>query len=392
MYKAPVLRIIFFTHYTLLYGANKSLINLIESFYTKGFKNVLVVTPVKGDLNKILDDKGIPNCIIPFKNETYFNGQKTSYIKRVMKFLYNWFIVINYRKKLNVTPHTIIHSNTSATLIGAYFSWLLKIPHIWHVREFGKEDYNINYNFGYKYFQFWLNKSFGAIAISQTIFDKRLSASLAKIKKVIYNGIIFLSDLNAQINTNKKSSKVNNIITFGIIGFISKEKGQEEAINALALLKQRFSNVRLLIAGEGGEEFMHFLKAKIIELKIENRVSFIGYISEPSLFYKEINCLLVCSKFEALGRVTIESMSYGVPVIGYNNAGTSEIITHGVNGFLYKSGARDLAGIMSIIIEQPLLLAGIIKMGYKTVENKFTIEQYGNSVMNLYNHIIKLHK
>jgi glycosyltransferase involved in cell wall biosynthesis len=51
----------------------------------------------------------------------------------------------------------------------------------------------------------------------------------------------------------------------------------------------------------------------------------------------------MCSKNEALGRVTIEAMSRGTPVIGFDNAGTSEIIKHAYNGFLYKEGASELS-------------------------------------------------
>jgi glycosyltransferase involved in cell wall biosynthesis len=380
-------RIIFITHYTELYGANRSLLNLIEGLYKIGITNITVLTPVRGKINKELELKKIRNLVIPFKNETHYANKKNNALKEFAKLFYNWYVVLNYSRKLKITGKTIIHTNASVTFIGAYFSYWLKLPHIWHIREFGMEDYNIKYNYGYKYFQYWLNKANAVIAISKAIYDKRIEACTAAIKKTIYNGVIFSNDLQTLINSHRQRAASSNT-TFGIIGVISKEKGQEEAIEAFAMLQKKYENILLIIAGEGDEQYVNSLKVKVADNNLQQQVTFPGFIKDTVVFYQSIDCLLMCSKNEALGRVTIEAMSKGVPVIGFDNAGTSEIIKDGVNGFLYKNGAAELAEKITSIIHGKNILPGITKNGFETVKQNFTIEKYAERVTEVYQRII----
>ena len=378
--------IIFITHYTELYGANRSLLNLIEGLLVIGITNIMVLTPVQGKINEELEKRKICSLIIPFKNEIHYKNQKNNPLKEFVKFFYNWYVVLRYSKKLNITGKTIIHTNASVTFIGAYFSYWLKVPHVWHIREFGMDDYKIKYNYGYKYFQYWLNKANAVIAISKSIYSERVKDSTATIKEIIYNGVIFSEDLNAHIN-NKTNKLENNTITFGIIGVISKEKGQEEAIDAFINLQKKFQNVTLIIAGKGDAQYVNSLKEKVADNNLEQQIKFTGFIEETTNFYNAIDCLLMCSKNEALGRVTIEAMSRETPVIGFDNAGTSEIIKHAYNGFLYKEGASELSEIMSMIIQNKNILPGIINNAFETVQQNFTVEKYAREVSKVYQRI-----
>jgi glycosyltransferase involved in cell wall biosynthesis len=379
--------IIFITHYTELYGANRSLLNLIEGLSLIGIHNITVLTPVKGEINKELEKKKIRNFVIPFKNETHYTNQENNPLKEFLKFFYNWYIVLRYSRKLNVNRKTIIHTNASVTFIGAYFSYWLKVSHVWHIREFGMEDYKIKYNYGYKYFQYWLNKANAVIAISKAIYNKRVENCTAAIKETIYNGVIFSKDLQHQINIQTNKPAINTI-TFGIIGVISSGKGQEEAIDAFIILQKKFKNLSLIIAGEGDEQYVNSLKIKIANNNLEQQIKFVGFIEETTNFYNAIGCLLMCSKNEALGRVTIEAMSKGVPVIGFDNAGTSEIIKDGVNGFLYRNGVAELTEKITSIIQGKNILPGITKNGFETVKQNFTIEKYAERVTEVYQRII----
>ncbi len=47
---------------------------------------------------------------------------------------------------------------------------------------------------------------------------------------------------------------------------------------------------------------------------------------------------LMCSHSEAFGRVTVEAIKFGLPVIGANSDGTRELIREGWNGLLYPRG------------------------------------------------------
>jgi glycosyltransferase involved in cell wall biosynthesis len=99
-----------------------------------------------------------------------------------------------------------------------------------------------------------------------------------------------------------------------------------------------------LIVGEVvGEGKIDQLKALAHDLGVADRVEFWGYIDDPYKAYLASDAVLMCSKNEAMGRVTVEAMSACRPVIGYDQAGTSEIIEHGRTGLLYRGGPEALA-------------------------------------------------
>src|SRR5438105_8614376 len=62
----PSLRVAFITHYTELYGANLSLLNLIDGLGRYGVRPH-VICPDRGDLLPALDRRGVPAAVIPFE-------------------------------------------------------------------------------------------------------------------------------------------------------------------------------------------------------------------------------------------------------------------------------------------------------------------------------------
>ncbi|MEP6844367.1 MAG: glycosyltransferase family 4 protein [Panacibacter sp.] len=378
-------KIIYITHYADLYGANRSLINLVEGLVNIGVKNILVILPAEGKICELLKKIGIEYRLIPFVNETYYAGEKPLLIKKIAKFFYNWYIVFRYSGSLKKEGKPIIHSNSSATLIGAYFSMWLSAPHVWHIREFGSDDYNLNYNFGYDFFNKWLNKAQAVIAVSKAVYEKRVKYCTAPKKKVIYNAALFSNQLSheKQGNSNSKDREDGKII-FGIIGLINEEKNQEEAIDAFKLFCHKNKNGKLLIAGNGTSEYIITLQEKVGQYALDDKIKFTGFIENTNEFYNKIDCLLICSKHEAFGRVTIEAMGTGIPVIGYNNAGTSEIIKHGYNGLFYINGAIDLSEHMLMFAANKELRKIMGQNAEKTVLQNFTIEVYTKAVYNIY--------
>ena len=60
------MKIVFFTHYSELYGANKSLINLIEGLISLYTIQPLVVIPKEGAISLVLKEKNIPYIVVKF--------------------------------------------------------------------------------------------------------------------------------------------------------------------------------------------------------------------------------------------------------------------------------------------------------------------------------------
>ena len=119
----------------------------------------------------------------------------------------------------------------------------------------------------------------------------------------------------------------------------------------------------------------------------EKLIFYLGYIQNIDAIMSGASAFLMCSKNEALGRVTIEAMFSGCPVIGRNSGGTKELIKHGVNGFLYKDideGSKYLKNL----IEHPERTKQIVAEGRTFAINNFSEEVYGKKIIDIYTHLI----
>jgi glycosyltransferase involved in cell wall biosynthesis len=67
-------------------------------------------------------------------------------------------------------------------------------------------------------------------------------------------------------------------------------------------------------------------------------VRFTPFTPDPLARLGDADVALMCSSSEAFGRVTVEAMKLGRPVIGADAAGTAELVRDGWNGLLYPAG------------------------------------------------------
>lgn len=181
-----------------------------------------------------------------------------------------------------------------------------------------------------------LNSVSKAVAVSNKT-KNNININQQEKVKVIYN---FLEKtLDAQVKDNER-----NRIT--IAGSIQPIKGQKDAIESLAQLPERFT---LNIVGRivNHNYYEHLLKI-IKKYNLEERVFFVGSKNEFLEYLNDnTDFILMPSKTESFGRVAMEGMSLGIPVIAYRVGGLPEVIADGNTGMLLDYG--DVKGLASAI-------------------------------------------
>lgn len=137
------------------------------------------------------------------------------------------------------------------------------------------------------------------------------------------------SSARAHFNVPKKG------FVFGIIGRITRMKGQLETLKAFANLAALRSDVYLLIVGEPtideleSKAYYHEIVEVIENHQLHKQVVLHGFSSESERFYKAIDVCIMASHSETYGYVTLESMCSGTPVIGADAGGTPELMAIG---------------------------------------------------------------
>ena len=120
--------------------------------------------------------------------------------------------------------------------------------------------------------------------------------------------------------------------------------------------------------------------SRVAALGIGDKVQFKGFVNSHEDIYGKIDFLLMFSKSEGFGRVTIESALKGVPVIGYDNAGTSELIDHKKTGCLFKDFDSFLDCVNFIMIADNYKL--VREKSFLNANKNFNTMKYCESVYN----------
>lgn len=142
-----------------------------------------------------------------------------------------------------------------------------------------------------------------------------------------------------------------NRLLFGLIGRFDVQKGQLLLLEAMKTIQTLDFDVVLL--GEPtfneGDDYADQIQHYITENDWSNRVHIRPFNKQPEHFYTAIDWLVMATKAETFGMVTIEALACGTPVLGSNAGGTPEIIgTEG--GLLFESmNANDLGEQMKQI-------------------------------------------
>ncbi len=363
-------------------GAEKALVELAESLQLLGVK-CHVFLPKHGFLSELLYKKGISYEIFPYR---WWVGDENSilkhFLKAVVKTLYNIFSAIFLAYRIKQLNCDVVYTNTNAVCAGALAAKILRIPHVWHVHEFGYEDHGLQYDLGEKVSLFLMN------FLSHACITNSFAVA-QKYQKYINNDKIYVAYQSVTVEELPASKeyysefKKENVATCAILGMLKPGKCQDEAILAFSGLIQRKRNVHLYIVGSGDEDYLGFLKNLVSSNHLEKYVTFVEWVDYPVAFI--MNCtdiVLVCSKNEAFGRVAIEAMLAEKPVIGSKSGGTVELIRDGENGLLYTPGNyEELADKIEFLSQNVMLARKLGVSGKKWAEEKFTQENYGKTVL-----------
>lgn len=142
-------------------------------------------------------------------------------------------------------------------------------------------------------------------------------------------------------------------------------------------MKQRYSNIKLIIAGEGE------LEEHLVEKNFDG-IEILGQVNNMSDFYSEIDVLIVPSINESFSLVAAEAMMVGKPVIINENIGIKEIIEDRENGLIYKSNdEKNLYDKMEKIYMDVNLYKKISANGKKTMELYFSENRFLEEINNI---------
>lgn len=134
--------------------------------------------------------------------------------------------------------------------------------------------------------------------------------------------------------------------TLIFVGRLSKSKGVEDALIALKKISKVIPRVTLWVVGRGDEKYTNYLSKLVQKLKVQNKVTFFGFVSEEKKFelMERAYIVLVPSIKEGWGLTVPEAAFVSTPSIVYNSPGLRDVLKDSSYKVVIKSKTpQDLA-------------------------------------------------
>lgn len=168
-------------------------------------------------------------------------------------------------------------------------------------------------------------------------------------------------------------------------GRLASEKGLPILFDALSRLKARGYDLELTLLGDGVER--KSLESLVRELGIADRVTFAGFVDQPTIrrVLEESDAFVLPSFAEGIPVALMEAMAIGLPVIGTHVGGISELIIDGETGQLaFASDPDGLAAAIARYADDYALCKRISSAAREKVARDFNIEDQVDKLATLF--------
>lgn len=379
------MKVCFISHTSQMGGAERALLELIGAIKKRGVK-CYVILPRKGPIINELKRLNVKFDIIPWR---LWMGKPFPLWQRLGKTLANLIMLssILIARKIRKWHCDLVYTNSITVCVGAFAAKMLRLPHIWHIHEVGFGKHGMEFYFGTQ-LSLWVVNTFSNICIVNSKYVERKYKPYITPSKfnIIYQSV---TAHNFNIENILPIENAKEKFRCVIVGHLHEAKGQKEAIRSIAELRDTGIVTELIIVGDGDPIYRMHLHELVAEMKLEDRVKFAGYAENPLPVMQNSDVVLMCSRYEAFGRVTVEAMKVGKPVIGARSGGTMELIQDGINGFLYKPGDyKNLAEKIKYFHKDSQLAEQMGLNGYRWASKRFTQDRYGEEVLSILNQVV----
>ncbi len=222
------------------------------------------------------------------------------------------------------------------------------------------------------------------ICVSDAARASYLAALPARSQRVVtvHNGIAAGARPGAGVRVRAELGIAPADPVISMITVLREGKGHDVALEALAVLAERFPGIRLLILGEGpAEEWIRTLAAPLGRAAILT-----GHRNDVMDVLDATDILLHPSLVDAFPTALIEAMAAGVPIVASRVGGIPEIVTDGREGILVAAPPRppDVAAALEVLLTNPerrRALAGAARARFR---DYFTVQAWMRRLLPVY--------
>ncbi len=265
----------------------------------------------------------------------------------------------------------IVHTNSlKSNLIGGVAAKLEHKPLLWHVRVIFRHPLLDTISF------LMANR---VILVSEAV-RRRFLWFLRKNRKikVVYNGIDIAAYASIPlVDIKKEFSLDQGTLLIGMVARLNKGKGFEYFVQAAELVLKDQPQARfLIIGGDFGSagSYRRKIEKLVAEKGLKDKVIFTGFRKDVIGIMKSLDILVLSSESESFGRVLVEAMACGVPVVASRVGGIPEVVGEDSGILVQKGDMSGFSQAVNMLLKDKDKAAGLSARAAKRVQTLFNIQ------------------
>lgn len=300
---------------------------------------------------------------------------------------------------LKIKPD-IVHTHSSKTgVLGRIAAKFAMVPVVIHtVHGFSFDSTNSLLKKKFYILSEYISAFFSDLIIVLKDSDLKIANNLLKIplKKltVLPNGIS-LPDYNISVKNFSMSEKFTllpyynpNAVLVGMTGRLWEQKNPECFVNAaIQTLSRTTHPVIFYLIGDG--PLRDKLQSTIDKSGYSTSIIILGWRNDVPTILQMLDIFVLSSSWEGLPLSILEAMASSLPVVASDIPGNSDLIDHGINGFLFPKGdSTFLSNYILELINTKLLRSTFGISGRNKITYSYNIIKRINQIESIYTYLI----
>ncbi|RMH40628.1 MAG: glycosyltransferase family 1 protein [Gammaproteobacteria bacterium] len=233
------------------------------------------------------------------------------------------------------------------------------------------------------------------VGVAQQVTDNLNRRPMARLRKkkaeCIYNALDFRRFSRSpgdKTTARRRLQTPSDAVVIGTVGRLTAQKGYDVLLQAFSSVQKDYPNAYLVLVGAG--ELQTSLHIYAQHLGIDRRTVFTGAMSQIEAVYPAFDVFVSSSLWEGLPTVILEAMAAGIPVVATAVSGSSELVQHGVTGYLAQPGdPTSLAHYIVETLRYPEKAAKLASCALAGVRERFSIQNVAQQYEALYARVLQ---
>ncbi|MCD6360386.1 MAG: glycosyltransferase family 4 protein [Armatimonadetes bacterium] len=372
-------------------GAEKSLLELVTHLDRERFEPVVLHQP---GAQWVPDEPGDLRFVPVIPGSPIYDAKRDEISPGVTQNIARAFratsLVRRVCGELARLKPALVHTNSAKMhLIGGAAARLLHLPVVWHVRDLITEP-------GARR---WVVRAVRYVRPEIVAISEAVAAQFEGLPCRVHhipNGIPLdrFTPGSPPEGLREQLGLPADALVVGVVARLTPWKGHKTLLRAWARVIERIPQARLLVVGEVAfwqDGYEQQLRALAEELGVAGHVVWLGFRDDVPDLLRLCNLLVLPSVNEPFGRVIIEAMAVGLPVVATSSGGVPEIVVEGETGLLVPPGEPEPLGeAITEILAAPERARAMGSAGRERALQRFDVRRVAAQVEELYSELLGL--